>query len=190
MQGLINLQRNIWWCDESIRSFYNYCRIPTSQDDVDVVFKMRSAIEAHPIAREIIQDIESPEVSIFYEYQGVAMRSRIDATLKSGAILDLKTTDDASDRAFRRSVFKWRYHVQRFLYKEGYERLLGRKIPEFYFLVVEKKEPFGVGVYTLGKEFVDQARLETNELLKAYEHCLGMNEWPGYNWGQITEIDI
>jgi hypothetical protein len=67
-------------------------------------------------------------------------------------IVDVKTTEDASPGKFlRSSVLGWRYHVQAAFYMQGLPTA-----EVFLFVVVEKKPPFAVAVYSLPQKLIDR----------------------------------
>lgn len=103
--------------------------------------------------------------------------------MRTNCIVDLKTTLDASPAGFAKSVAKFRYHVQRAHYSEGFD------IGNFVFVAVEKTPPYLVAVYVLD----EQAEIKGQELrdrdIQLYMDCLENDFWPGYS-EDIEELSL
>jgi exodeoxyribonuclease VIII len=93
-----------------------------------------SAIRNHSQIKPICANWQT-QVSLFAEFDGVEVKGRLDA-LTDDAIYDLKTTQDASEQGFLRSIDKFLYHVQAAVYTRLYHAITGKKLP-FRFIAVE-----------------------------------------------------
>ena len=91
----------------------------------------------------------------------VLCKGKVDI-INGGQIVDIKTTQDASFEAFRRSAYKYGYNRQSAFYLDGF----GAK--SFVFIVIEKKAPYNVGVYHCSNDFIDSGREEYSRLLMDY----------------------
>lgn len=149
---------------------------------------MRDAVLAHPYAAKLLGMPGTTETSFYWvdERTGLLMRCRPDRRTDSGIIIDLKSTDDASQEEFARSIAKWRYHVQEPFYVEGTNEAirqaqLDMPLSRFMvFIAVEKKPPYAVGVYKLDIESVDIGRMEYREDMTKLAKAESTDEWPGY----------
>jgi len=94
---------------------------------------------------------------------------------------DIKTTEDAGHKAFARSVEKFGYYRQAALYMRV-ARTLGIEIEDdgFVFIAVEKSAPFGVQVYTLDDQAIEQGDREVMRAAELWAKCNSANEWPSY----------
>lgn len=120
------------------------------------------------------------EQSYFGEINGVAVKCRPDFyNEKLGAVIDLKTTSDASATGFARSVASFNYHVQAAFYSDIL-RSLGKEVNYFLFIAVETKAPYFVGFYELDAAAIEQGRKAYLELLELYKYCKEHDEWWGY----------
>ena len=120
------------------------------------------------------------EQSYFSEIEGVAVKCRPDFYNENlGAIIDLKTTSDASATGFARSVASFNYHVQAAFYSDIL-RSLGKKVNYFLFIAVETSYPYFVGFYELDNVAIEQGRKTYLELLELYKYCRERDEWWGY----------
>ncbi len=95
-------------------------------------------------------------------------------------LLDLKTTQDASERGFSRSMWNYRYDLQAAWYWDGFEQASGMMVLGFVFLAVESEWPHAAAAYMLDDAAMTRARAEIRELLDLYAQCKQADEWPGY----------
>ena len=111
---------------------------------------------------------------------GVECKVRPDWMAEDGYIYDLKTTFDASERGFRKSVWNARLDIQAAFYLDGIEYATGKRPKGFRFVNVEKSAPYGVSVYELNDEWIEDARLEYIEALEKFKQCNASDSWPDY----------
>lgn len=187
---------------------------------------MRDAIEAHPAASKLLKAAGEAELSAYWmqpitdpltgEVIGEELcRVRPDYLRLDGIVVDLKTTEDASEEEFQRSIAKWAYHVQDDYYLRGiskarahgvfeYNVLTGELTPidfdlqeprAFVFIAVEKSarvvdgQAMGVGVYRLDDESRALGRQQWKTDLARYTDCKNSGEWPGYS-PKIRQIKL
>lgn len=124
------------------------------------------------------------EVSAFADIVGVACKARPDA-VNSGVLIDLKTTTDASENAFRHTCHRFGYHVQEAWYRDVWQAAGGDKSSDmsFAFIVVESKPPFAIRVFELEAAAIRQGNLIAIDAFKTYRECLHSGAWPGYPRG-------
>lgn len=147
------------------------------------IHAMRDALMAHPAANALLTVIPGKaEKSVYWidATTGVLCRCRPDWWRDDNLIVDLKTTEDASPEGFARSIAKFRYDVQDAFYTDGVQQATGKRPKAFVFIAVEKKPPYGVGVYVLDAETKDLGRAQYQHDLRVYAECLRTGEWPGY----------
>ena len=77
-------------------------------------------------------------------------------------IVDIKTTQDHRENPFKGSCMKYGYDRQSSFYLDGF------KADEFWFIVIEKTEPFDIGIYMCGEEFLNYGRDKYKGLLNIY----------------------
>lgn len=80
-------------------------------------------------------------------------------------ILDLKTTSQdngASPDAFTKAIANYQYYIQAYWYM----MITGAK--NFYFIVIETKEPYTIGVYKLDYIALEFAEKEVKRALEIY----------------------
>lgn len=147
------------------------------------IHAMRDALMAHPAANALLTGVPGEaEKSVYWidATTGVLCRCRPDWWRDDNLIVDLKTTEDASPEGFARSIAKFRYDVQDAFYTDGVQQATGKRPKAFVFIAVEKKPPYGVGVYVLDAETKDLGRAQYQHDLRVYAECVRTGEWPGY----------
>lgn len=166
-------------------------RIPMKQAEFEAVTGPAESVLAHPTARGLFEQPGDAEVSVFAEVDGVPVRARFDFLPDQGArrrvAIDLKTTVDASFRAFERSIASYRYDVQENWYLTALEADTGvmpqGMEPELAFIAVEKTPPYDLMVHAITPEWKQIARDDAARARRIYAECLQSGEWPGYPLG-------
>jgi exodeoxyribonuclease VIII len=111
------------------------------------------------------------ELSHYLKYENVDVRVRPDVINHlAGFIADVKTCQDASPQAFRRDIYKFKYHLQAAFYMDMLE------IDTFKFICVEVNHPYTVVVHTLDQDFIELGRDEWKKAFKDWKHYLETNE--------------
>ncbi len=117
------------------------------------------------------------EERIDFEWNGVPARCKPDMVIPSmNVIIDIKTTQDASEDAFKRAIGKWGYHRQDAFYKEAVRQKYGRDF-RFLFAVVATNQTMETACYELRPKSVSRARTELNALINDYERRKIDNNW-------------
>lgn len=160
----------------------------------DVVEEMARSVERHPAAREILAAPGLNEVTVIWDQRVphddgddslVRSRARIDLlrTIADDTwIWDLKSTQDASERGFERSIAAFRYHMQLGWYALGLDahapapRRAG-------FIAVEKERPYAVNVLELDALDLEQGQRDAKDHLRQYVRCMSTGIWPAYGDG-------
>lgn len=157
--------------------------------DANQIIAMSKAVHAHPFASKLLASGKA-EQSIFWAdpLTGLQMKVRPDWLPNCGVAVDLKTTTDAEERAFTRSILNFGYHRQAALYLDGINAVCGGGYDAFIFIAVEKEEPHRVEVYTLGDDFVDAGRDDYRRILDIEVTCRANGEYPHFTNPEIAEI--
>jgi len=154
-------------------------RIVLSEDDADKIMRIADAVRTHKTASKLITG-GFAEVSVFTKIDGTPAKCKCDYLRENVAIIDLKTTEDASKAGFMRSVIKYGYHQQAAWYLDCLEAY-GKPVDAFVFIAVEKTAPFAVGIYELDADTVQLGRELNERALRVYQDCLQTNVWQGYS---------
>ena len=154
-------------------------KTPISWASIKTAIKIAASVSSIKETAKLLKD-GLAEQSYFSEINGVAVKCRPDFyNEKIGAVIDLKTTSDASASGFARSVASFNYHVQAAFYSDIL-RSLGKEVNYFLFIAVETKAPYFVGFYELDAAAIEQGRKAYLELLELYKYCKERDEWWGY----------
>ena len=154
-------------------------KTPIKWSTIKTALKIAKKVNSMHETAEFLKD-GLAEQSYFSEINGVAVKCRPDFyNEKIGAVIDLKTTSDASATGFARSVASFNYHVQAAFYNDIL-RSLGKEVNYFLFIAVETKAPYFVGFYELDAAAIEQGRKTYLELLELYKYCRERDEWWGY----------
>ena len=158
-------------------------RTVLSREDADLVMHMGRAVLSHPAAAMLLGMAGEAETTHMWTEPttGLQCKCRPDWLTSDGIVVDLKTTEDASPREFRRSIAKWRYHCQAGWYTAGLEAATGERPAGFIFIAVEKKPPFAVGVYAADQEMIHHGYDTAMRDLQTLAECKSNGRWPAYS---------
>lgn len=148
--------------------------------EADQIAGMQEAVRSNPHAMALLANGQ-PEVSVFTTdpVTGVIVRIRVDWLTADGQPVDLKTTADASDDAFGKSVWNYRYHVQDVFYCDVLEWAFGVPVEPMQFLAVESELPHGCTIHRIPHDFRQYARKLYRADLNRYAECVASGHWPG-----------
>lgn len=127
--------------------------------------KMRTAILAHPVARDFVANNQK-EVSASALIHGVEFKGIADI-LGTNFAVDLKTAQTADPDEFIRTAHNAEYHLQAAIYRH----LFG--ITNFYWIVAEKDKPHNVSVFLQDEDAAGRAEYRLRNLITLW------NEWDG-----------
>ena len=142
--------------------------------DMEQALAMAGSVRSHQAAAALLRDGKA-EQSFWWDDTQTGLRCKCRPDWYNGtAIVDLKTTTDASPKGFAKSVAQWRYHIQQNHY------LAGTFAERFVFIAVEKTYPYAVGVYELDETAALHGEAERRNNLQTIADCRAIAEWPGY----------
>lgn len=152
-----------------------------SAADFEAALKIQNSCRQHPLAQAIF-DEGAAEQSVFWidPETEVLCKCRPD-WLMPGAILDVKSAEDASEEKFKTSAYNYRYHLQAAFYMDGMAAAWGEMPEAFMFLAHEKTAPWASAYYFADGEMIDAGRAEYRKALRLYADCLSSDKWPGYS---------
>lgn len=153
-----------------------------TMEQYDMVRRMRDAVMKHPAAFELLK-IGQAETTLKWEdiLTDAPCKCRMDWWNPDvRVIVDLKSTDDASDEGFAKSSFNYRYHVQGAFYLDG-AKANNLNPDGFIFIAVEKKPPYLVNIFYMPPDVIDFGIRVYRDDLKKYMECRQTNQWPGYD---------
>ena len=114
---------------------------------------------------------------------GLTCRARPDWWAEDIAVIaDVKSTQDAREPAFARSIDAYGYHRQDPFYRRGMAAN-GRDVENFLFLAIEKEPPHDYSWWELDPEDTFDGGIEIGADLQRLAVALEKNHWPGYDTG-------
>lgn len=114
-------------------------------------------------------------------------KSRLDLWAPN-AIVDLKTTRDASPSGFAREAWNLGYLGQAAFYVDAAVQASGTH-KQFFIIAVEKAPPFAVSVFEVEEHLLDIGREHYKSLLARLARCELTGDWPGYFEG-IAPLEL
>ena len=155
-----------------------------SESERDVALAQRDKVFSRAAAKTLLTGSGEVELGVLWHDQetDVLCKGRWDRhspDIAGGAIVDLKTTKDASRLEFERSIFNFGYFRQAGLYLSGAQV---RRLPakRFVIIAVEKTPPYEVAVYRLSDSATEEGLKQSRLLLRRYAECAESGEYPGY----------
>ncbi len=173
-------------------------KITITMHDLDITYRMVQALKS----KKVMQKIFSVEGLIEKEFYWTDISSNIPCKMKldffiepcnlvpRGAIIDFKSTQDASTEGFGSSINKYGYYNQQAFYCEGIKTIYNLSdYPEFYFVAIEKESPYECGFFEGDDVIMDIGLTENRKLLQLYKQCLETDNWYGYE-DKIQRISL
>lgn len=155
-------------------------RISVTQEQVDLAHAMNAVVCENDLAKSLISQCAHIEKSIFFTHKdtGIQCKVRPDGFI-GNCVIDLKSTQNGSYMAFQRSAVNYGYFLQAGMIHQALSSL---DIPmiHFYFITVDKAEPYCIGIYALDAEAIDYGIMEFNLLMSRVKTCIDNNMWPQY----------
>lgn len=122
--------------------------------------------------------IKRNEVSIYWEWEGVKCKARLDSVLvDEGIVLDLKTTDSVDVDLFTKKVLGLGYDFQAAYYAKAAQMAYGRSF-KFIFACIERRDPFSVDLFEVDEEMMAEATAKCIAALRLYKTCSSLGSWP------------
>jgi len=147
---------------------------------------MRASVMAHPDASQFFRGKGCSElVGVWIDRAtGVLCKIRLDRKIDRAEHIhaDIKTTNDASLKAFTRRVGQLGYHRKAAWYRRGMAEL-DRPANASVLIAVENPRPHGCVTYLLDETDIKVAGQEIDGCLATYRECLDTGKWSGYTTG-------
>lgn len=160
-------------------------------DDWITIRDLAKVIAANPKISALLSPIPEHwrEVSLFWQDpSSIVCKARLDAYSEHHeAILDLKTTKDASPGGFARSIASYGYARQAAYYMRA-ARTCNLTPKHFIFIAVEKEPPFACGLYRITDRCIEQQYPIIDRLIERYARANATGEWPDYA-REVSDIE-
>ncbi len=174
---------NVW---KEFATLHAGCDIVTRKE-YDAALPIASAVRHNALAMSLIDGARC-EQPLLWSAGGRAMSSRPDAYRPGGALMDLKTTNDASPAAFQRQIMKMAYHAQAAMYQDALASL-GIATTGAYLVAVETKAPYPVTVFELAPSMLDLGRRTYRGWLETLRTCEESDQWVEYAQ-TVVRVDV
>jgi len=165
--------------------------ILVSQEDYKHLSAMRDVLMENELANKIITHINAiKEVSGFFNDPDFDLIGSIKPDIRIpelGLINDLKTTTDASQIGFPRSIRRFKYDWQGWWYLRGANALSHDYYDTFIIIAIEKVPPYGINLFQI-QEGLYYADMQIRPLLEDFETCLAADMWSCYPADEIIEV--
>ena len=158
--------------------------------DYDLILEMAGSALENPVLRHYMADIDKVvEGTGYFEMEGAKCKVRPDLYIPgAGVVIDLKSTQDASNRGFTKSVRQFGYLFQACWYMHAL-RLLGEKPKQFVFIAVEKTAPYATAAYTIKESDVNKQFSNMERACQLWASCQSSGIWPGYS-NMVETLDL
>lgn len=164
---------------------------------------IQAAVRNHGPAQKYLAGRSEVTLQWRDDDRAIDCKCRIDLEAADvGAIVELKTTFDASPMAFGRQTYSLNYHTQAAWQLDGYRNdALGEGGFKHIIIAVESLAPYVVQVYRLPTAALDLGEETFNHWLDQLAECRAreaelpperkMDAWPGYTTdGAETDLDL
>ena len=148
----------------------------------DNAVEMCAALQANDYCRKLLSGAKETPYFWVDEMTNEQCKCRTDCTVEINGmplVVDLKSTNDASNDAFMRDAVRYGYDFQAAMYLEGVKAVTGIE-HGFVFIAVEKTEPYSINIFQCDKPFIQHGYDIFRELLGIYHDCKQTGNWFGY----------
>ena len=142
-----------------------------TRTEMDQLNGMKQAVKDHPGAIRLLQQCTDREMPFEWSHDGIKHRGIIDA-MGSGFIVDLKMTNDVSERALSRVVWDRRYFMQAAMYAHA-ATYHGYDVDECFIIAVQSSAPHHVTVCNILPHYLTRGHDEWCRLLDLF------HKWDG-----------
>ena len=140
------------------------------------------SVRRHPAAQRLLAEGVAERTLMWNDARhGTPCKARIDWHRPDGAMVDLKTTRDASPNAFGRQIADLMYHVQAAHYWIGAEHALDASPLYWAWIAVENEAPYCTAVYVLQADALRLGLRRQERAVQLYTECMKRGFWPGYS---------
>ncbi len=153
----------------------------------ETVRGVQRALLAHPVMAGLMQTpTGQSELTVVWQdpATGLDCKARFDRICWRDdrmIVIDLKSTSDASYKAFSRDAANMKYDVQAAHYSEGAKIVFGKAEVDFIFAAVETSEPYGAKFYVADEElFLSYGRRRRNFAMRTLADCIEKQDFPCY----------
>lgn len=152
--------------------------------DAETVKAIVKAFKKNRDAVQLLKGTKREKPLFWTDDNGIFCKCRIDA-YKAGLIVDLKTAQDAETETFTKEALRYGYDVQAAHYLDAYQHKESAVRPEWYFIVIEKTEPYAINILRADIGFLDYGFIRRQELIEKLKACQDQKEYPDYGINEL-----
>lgn len=155
--------------------------IPVEEEDITDFTGMLRQLRDHELINNMLSEGASEITGFWIDKEtGVRCKFRADyINMIRHAVVDYKTTRDASNGFFTRQIEKLFYHVQLYHYRTG-ARALGLPIDDLLMIAQEKTYPYLPNNFFLNELMIEDAEARWRSAMNQLAECMKSGVWPGY----------
>lgn len=150
---------------------------------------MAHAVCDHPAAAAMLDGSERELAAYVQDETGFIRKAKADILTPTGIVADLKTTDDARQEPFIRTIRAFHYHVKAAWYLDVFNAVGASGYDSFVWIAAEKAQPYGIACYAASEAMLDAGRRNYGKALDILQNCIERNAWPCYA-GDIQPIEL
>ena len=155
-----------------------------SAEDAETIRAIVAAFKKNRDAVSLLKGTKREKPLFWTDDNGIRCKCRIDA-YKAGTVIDLKTAADAATDTFSREALRYGYDVQAAHYLDAYQHKESAIRPEWYFIVIEKAEPYAINILRADIGFLDYGYIRRQELIEKLKVCQDQQQYPGYGMNEL-----
>jgi hypothetical protein len=177
-------------------------KLALSFDDFSAIERMNTNVQKHQFAAPLLAACK-PEITWRVKGDTFHVQVRTDAWSDEGCeltqgspfIADLKTIPalpDDEPETISKQIAEYWYHGQAYVYREIVSTVMKYPAefrPPFFFIFVEKAEPYAVRVVELDDAALDLAFKQVKDTLERLKDCHRHNRWP-LTWADTWEKKV
>ena len=152
--------------------------------DAETVKAIVKAFKKNRDAVQLLKGTKREKPLFWTDDNGILCKCRIDA-YKAGLIVDLKTAQDAETETFTKEALRYGYDVQAAHYLDAYQHKESSVRPDWYFIVIEKAEPYAINILRADIGFLDYGFIRRQELIEKLKACQDQKAYPDYGINEL-----
>lgn len=176
------------WRDETIAEG----KTIVTENERNRLLGMQMSARQHPAYKAIMKNARREITAVArHEGTGLLLRARFDILPAGNALVDFKSTIDASPDGFGKQVWNLGYGHQAAHYTDVHNgATTERKKEEFQYFAVENEPPYLCAVYCVPALLVEYCRKINNAQYYKIAACQKSGVWPGYQPNDEGEFNL
>lgn len=153
-------------------------------ESIETIHYMVDSCKQDPVISKLIEHTQY-QLSLFWEdpQTGLRMKTRPDVCkVNKNVVLNIKTAEDASPRAFSQALAKYDYPLQACFEIQGcIQSGLMPSVDTYFWLVVEKSAPYNAVLYEFDQADIQSCMIELDFFKQKIADAQASGVWPGYS---------